>query len=470
MLDSLRLERPQSADFGRRIVLCHDWFKNVPALISRPSGPLKGEITAPGDKSISHRALIFGALAIGETVIDGLLESEDTKATAAALRAYGAGITKGQGGRWHVLGLGVGGFGQPDDVIDLGNSGTSARLLLGLAAAQPITSIFTGDASLRQRPMDRVTVPLELMGGRFIARGDGLMPITVRGTACPLPIEYRLPVASAQVKSAILLAGLAAPGETIVVEPVPTRDHTEHMLRHFGAEIAISEDSDGARRITLQGQPELSAAQVRVPGDPSSAAFPIAAAALIEGSDILVRNVGLNPLRTGFLTCLEEMGAALSYQNRRTAQGEPVADIRVRGGRLKGIEVPAERAPAMIDEFPVLAALAVFADGPTVISGAGELRVKESDRIAGMCAGLKALGLAVEERSDGMIIEGRRAGGSNRPAVIQSHLDHRIAMAFAVLGLAHREAVQIDDGAVVDTSFPGFLSLMAGLGADIESA
>jgi len=429
-----------------------------------------GETTAPGDKSISHRALMFGALAVGETRIEGMLTSEDIAATAAALRAYGAEIYVDDDHRWHVHGVGVGGFRQPDNIIDLGNSGTSARLLMGLAASQPVQSVFTGDASLRGRPMGRVITPLTLMGGEFIAREDGLMPITVIGATDPLPIIYELPVASAQVKSAVMLAGLAAAGETTVIEPIATRDHSEHMLRHFGADIRVEDHPDGGKRIIVVGQPELTAADVRVPGDPSSAAFPLAAAAICEGSDVTLRNVGLNPLRAGFIDCLREMGANIELINECALQGEPVADIRLRYRPLHGIEVPTERAPSMIDEYPILAMVACFAEGRTVMRGAEEMRVKESDRIDAVCTGLRALKIAVEEHSDGMTITGSGVLRSHDNAftTIESRLDHRIAMSFAVLGLARPGGVRVDDGRVIDTSFPGFCNMMHGLGADMK--
>ncbi len=412
---------------------------------------------------------MFGALAVGETVIEGLLESEDTQATAAALRAYGAEIAIDAAGHWHIHGVGVSGFHQPEDIIDLGNSGTSARLLMGLAASQPVQTIFTGDTSLRSRPMGRVITPLSQMGAEFIARDGGLMPLTVIGSNNPLPIEYTLPVASAQVKSSVLLAGLAAPGETTIIENTPTRDHSEHMLRHFGAEVRVEDLAGGGRRITIVGQPELTPARVIVPGDPSSAAFPLAAAAICPGSDVTVRKVGLNPLRAGFIDCLRDMGADIELQNEDAAQGEPVADIRLRSGPLRGIEVPPCRAASMIDEYPVLAMVASFAEGQTVMLGAEELRVKESDRIDAVCCGLRAFGIEVEERPDGMIVHGQTAisASENQPVTVASRLDHRIAMSFAILGLNQPGGVRIDDGSVVDTSFPGFRELMTGLGADL---
>jgi 3-phosphoshikimate 1-carboxyvinyltransferase len=437
----------------------------VPALVARRSRPLAGQIDVPGDKSISHRALMLGALAVGETAITGLLAGDDVLHTAACMRALGAEIARGEDGVWRVAGLGVGGLVEPDRVLDMGNSGTGVRLLMGLVASHPMTAIFTGDASLCRRPMARVTTPLAQMGARFVGRSGGRLPLAVVGTADALPIEYRLPVASAQVKSAIILAGLNTPGETTVIEPEPTRDHSERLLRHFGAEVRVEDDSDGARRVTLVGQPELRAADVVVPGDPSSAAFPTVAALIVPGSEVRIRNVGTNPLRTGLFTTLAEMGADIAFAEARIAGGEPVADLVVRAGGLKGVEVPAERAPSMIDEYPILAVAAACAEGTTIMRGLAELRVKESDRLAAMARGLAANGVAVEELPDGLIVHGRGrppAGG----ALVATEMDHRIAMSFLVLGLAAECAVTVDDDAMIDTSFPGFAALMGGLGAD----
>ncbi|MDA1098949.1 MAG: 3-phosphoshikimate 1-carboxyvinyltransferase [Proteobacteria bacterium] len=432
---------------------------------------LQGRITVPGDKSISHRSLILGALSVGESTIHGLLEGADVLATARALRAFGAEISRGINGVWHINGVGVGGLMAPSDILDLGNSGTGARLLLGLAATHGITSVFTGDASLRQRPMERVITPLQQMGARFEASGGGRLPITVIGTNRALPIEYRLPVASAQIKSAVLLAGLNAPGCTAVIEPRPSRDHTEHLLRHFGAEVTIGNDGDGARRITLTGRPELQPQTVRVPGDPSSAAFPIAAALLVPGSEVAVTGVGLNPLRAALLDTLRDMGAQITEHNRRQDQGEPIADLIVRAGPLRGIEVPSERAPAMIDEYPILAAVAAFASGRTVMRGISELRVKESDRISAMANGLGALGVQVEELADGLIVHGHDGAAPIRNCVsINTEMDHRIAMSFLVYGLAAQGPVRVTGCEMIDTSFPGFVELMTGLGARIEDA
>jgi 3-phosphoshikimate 1-carboxyvinyltransferase len=441
----------------------------APMQASRPKAPLAGMIAVPGDKSISHRALMFGALAVGRTEITGLLEGEDVLATAAALRAMGAGVERLAEGRWLVDGVGLGGLGEPDDVIDLGNSGTSARLLLGILATHPFTAFVTGDASLRRRPMGRVIEPLSHFGAQFRSREGGRLPLAVTGTANSVPTEYRLPVPSAQVKSAVLLAGLNTPGLTTVIEQEPTRDHTERMLRHFGARVTVEPQPEGGRRITVVGQPELTAAPIVVPGDPSSAAFPLAAALIVPGSDVTIANVGLNPTRAGLLECLREMGADIVLENRRTEGGEPVADLRVRAGPLKGADIPAERAPTMIDEYPILAVAAACARGRTVMRGLAELRVKESDRLAGTAEGLAACGVRVWVEGDDLIVEGAGnfpAGG----ATIAARLDHRIAMAFLVLGLAANRPVRIDDARPIATSFPDFVPLMSRLGAAFEPA
>ena len=436
-------------------------------LTAHPSEGLQGTAAVPGDKSISHRALLLSGLAVGESRIEGLLEGEDVLRSAAAMRAMGAEIERDSDGVWHVWGRGLGGLVEPDDVLDLGNSGTGARLLMGVIAGHGIQAVLTGDASLRVRPMKRVAEPLERMGARILTREGGTMPLTVIGSADPLPIRYRLPVASAQVKSAVLLAGLCAPGETIVEEPAPTRDHTERMLRHFGAAVAVEDDGgDAVRRITLGGQPELTGGDIRVPADPSSAAFPLVAALVAPGSRVRLPRIGTNPLRTGLLTTLEEMGASIRYENRGEEGGETVADLVAEAGPLQGVEVPAERAPSMIDEYPILAVAAAVAEGRTVMRGLGELRVKESDRLAAVAQGLAACGVAVEEGPDFLVVEG--AGG--RPpggGAIASRLDHRIAMAFLVLGLASEKPVTVDDSTPIDTSFPGFQGLMAGLGAGL---
>ncbi|BBK34984.1 3-phosphoshikimate 1-carboxyvinyltransferase [Allostella sp. ATCC 35155] len=430
------------------------------------AGPLTGEIAVPGDKSISHRALMLGSLAVGETVIEGLLEGEDVLRTAVAMRALGAMVSQQPDGSWHVRGVGVGALTEPAEVLDMGNAGTGARLLMGVVAAHPITAFFTGDASLVRRPMARVMTPLRQMGATFLARSGDRLPLGLRGASDPLPIRYRLPVASAQVKSAVLLAGLNTPGRTTVVEPEPTRDHTELMLRHFGATIDVEDGPEG-RVVSLLGQPELTGRPVLVPGDPSSAAFPIVAALLVEGSNVLIRNVGLNPLRTGLLTTLQEMGAAVAVENARVQAGEPVGDLRVRGtGPLTGVSVPAGRAPSMIDEYPILACLAAAGRGRTVMHGLGELRVKESDRLTAVAEGLAACGAVVSVDGDTLTVEGdghAPEGGGH----IATRLDHRIAMAFLVLGIATREPVTIDDEAAISTSFPDFVGLMNGLGARI---
>ncbi len=436
----------------------------APLISARPNAPLAGIAAVPGDKSISHRALMFGALAVGRTVITGLLEGEDVLATAAALRAMGAAIERAPDGSWRVDGVGVGGLAEPDNVLDLGNSGTSARLLLGILATHPFTSFVTGDESLRRRPMRRVTEPLSRFGAQFLCREGARLPLAVTGAANPVPIVYRLPVPSAQVKSAVLLAGLNTPGATSVVEPEPTRDHTERMLGHFGASVVVEPEPGGGRRITLTGQPELVAAPITVPGDPSSAAFPLVAALIVPGSEVTIANVGLNPSRTGLFTSLREMGADITYQNERIAGGEPVADLRVRAGALTSADIPPGRAPTMIDEYPILALAAACAHGRTVMRGLAELRVKESDRLAGIAEGLARCGVHVTVEGDDLLVEGD--GGPPRGgALIATRLDHRIAMAFLVLGLAARDPVRIDDARPIATSFPDFVPLMTRLGA-----
>jgi 3-phosphoshikimate 1-carboxyvinyltransferase len=430
-------------------------------------GPLRGRAEVPGDKSISHRALILGALAVGETRIAGLLEGEDVLDTGKAMRAFGATVERLGPGEWRVAGVGVGGFREPDDVIDHGNSGTGVRLVMGAMATTDITATFTGDASLRARPMGRVTDPLALFGAEARGRRGGRLPITLTGAANPLPVQYTTPVPSAQVKSAVLLAGLNAPGETVVIEKEATRDHTERMLRGFGAAVATEATAEG-RVITLRGQPELRPLAIAVPRDPSSAAFPVAAALAVEGSEVLLPAIGLNPTRAGLYETLLEMGADIGFGERREEGGEPVADLTVRFSALKGIEVPPERAASMIDEYPVLAALAATAEGATVMRGIRELRVKESDRIDAMARGLEACGVRVEEGDDYMIVHGRGPGGVAGGAVVASRLDHRIAMAFLCLGLGAKAPVTVDDGRPIATSFPDFLPLMRGLGAEIE--
>lgn len=437
------------------------------ALTAAPSGPLAGMAEVPGDKSISHRALILGALAIGESRIRGLLEGQDVLDTAAAMRAFGATVTRHGPGDWSVQGVGVGGLAEPAQVIDCGNSGTGVRLIMGAMTTCPITATFTGDASLNRRPMGRVTEPLALFGARAHGRPGGRLPMTVIGAADPVPVRYALPVPSAQVKSAVLLAGLNAPGETVVIEREPTRDHTERMLAGFGATLR-HEDMDEGRAISLTGQPELVAQSVAVPRDPSSAAFPVCAALIVPGSEIVVPGVSQNPTRDGLYVTLREMGACIAFENLRDEGGEPVADLRVRyTGSLQGVDTPPARAASMIDEFPVLAAVAAFAEGPTFMRGVRELRVKESDRIDAMARGLEACGVRVAETEDTLTVWGCGAAGVPGGATVSSRLDHRIAMAFLVLGLAAKAPVTVDDGAAIATSFPAFERLMKGLGARI---
>ena len=431
------------------------------------AGPLTGTIAVPGDKSISHRALMLAALAVGTSRIEGLLEGEDVLATAAAMRAMGATIARGEDGAWTVDGVGVGGLLQPESALDMGNSGTSTRLLMGLVTSHPISAAFVGDASLSKRPMQRVIAPLSLMGGDFTPSPGGRLPLMLRGMCPAIPIEYRLPVASAQVKSAILLAALNTPGITRVIEPVPTRDHSERMLAGFGAELSVEQDG-GTRIISVRGEAELRPQQIVVPGDPSSAAFPVVAALLVPGSDVTVRNVGINPTRAGLYEVLRAMGADLTFEHPRTVGGEPVADIRVRHSALRGIEVPPELAPSMIDEFPILFVAAALARGRTVTRGLDELRVKESDRLALMARGLLRCGARVEETADGLVVDGSDGAplaGNETVPTVAADLDHRIAMSFAVAGLASRDGIRIDDLAPVATSFPGFVELLTGLGA-----
>ena len=437
-------------------------------MISAKSGPLTGVAAVPGDKSISHRSLIFGAMAVGETRITGLLEGQDVLDTAKAMRAFGATVTRHGEGAWTVNGVGVGGFREPADVIDCGNSGTGVRLIMGTMATTPITATFTGDASLRKRPMGRVTDPLSLFGTRAYGRQGGRLPMTVVGAANPVPVRYALPVASAQVKSAVLLAGLNAPGETVVIEKEPTRDHSERMLIGFGARLSVEKTGEG-HVITLTGQPELRPQTVAVPRDPSSAAFPVCAALVVEGSDILVPGVSQNLTRNGLYLTLVEMGAEIEFLQPREEGGEPVADLRVRfSGNMKGIEVPPERAPSMIDEYPVLSVVAAFSHGKTVMRGVKELRVKESDRIDAMARGLEACGVRIEEDEDTLIVHGMGPGGVPGGATCATHIDHRIAMSFLVCGLAAKAPVGVDDGSPIQTSFPVFEGLMRGLGAEIE--
>ena len=436
-------------------------------MTARKSGALSGVAEVPGDKSISHRALIFGAMAVGETKITGLLEGQDVLDTASAMRAFGAEVVQHAAGAWSVHGVGVGGFSEPAGVIDCGNSGTAVRLIMGCMATTAMTATFTGDASLRKRPMGRVTEPLSLFGTQAYGRKGGRLPMTIVGAANPVSVRYALPVASAQVKSAVLLAGLNAPGQTVVVEREPTRDHSERMLRGFGAEVTVEPSAEG-NVITLTGQPELRPQVVAVPRDPSSAAFPVCAALIVEGSDILVPGVSQNLTRNGLYLTLVEMGAQIEFLNPRQEGGEPVADLRVCfSDSMQGIEVPASRAPSMIDEFPVLSVVASFAHGRTVMRGVKELRVKESDRIDAMARGLEACGVRVEEDEDTLIVHGMGPGGVPGGAVCAVHLDHRIAMSFLVCGMASKRPVSVDDASPIVTSFPKFEGLMRGLGADL---
>ncbi|HEX9858792.1 MAG TPA: 3-phosphoshikimate 1-carboxyvinyltransferase [Paracoccaceae bacterium] len=436
-------------------------------MTARKSGPLSGRAEVPGDKSISHRALIFGAMAVGETRITGLLEGQDVLDTAKAMRAFGAEVVQHGPGAWSVHGVGVGGFSEPADVIDCGNSGTGVRLIMGCMATTAMTATFTGDASLRKRPMGRVTEPLALFGARAYGRDGGRLPMTVVGAANPVPVRYTVPVPSAQVKSAVLLAGLNAPGQTVVIEREATRDHSERMLLGFGAELVVEDTAEG-RVITLTGQPELKPQSVAVPRDPSSAAFPVCAALVVEGSDIFVPGVSQNLTRNGLYLTLVEMGADIEFQNPREEGGEPVADLRVRSGPMKGIEVPPERAPSMIDEYPILAVVAACATGKTVMRGVKELRVKESDRIDAMARGLEACGVRIEEDEDTLTVHGMGAGGVPGGATCATHLDHRIAMSLLVLGMAAKQPVSVDDASPIVTSFPIFEGLMTGLGAVLE--
>ena len=452
------------SDLNRRIAaLPHS---AASPLAARRSPPLRGRIRVPGDKSISHRALIFGALAVGETRVSGLLEGEDVVNTARAMRALGATVERLGEGEWRVRGVGVGGFAEPSGPLDFGNAGTGVRLTMGAVAGCPIRVGFDGDASLRKRPMGRILDPLALMGACAVEAAEGKrLPLVLAGARDPVPIVYRTPVASAQIKSAVLLAGLAAPGKTTVIEPEASRDHTERLLRHFGAEVASSPEIEGGVRVTVKGQPELVPAPIVVPADPSSAAFPMVAALLVPGSEIVLEGVMMNPLRTGLLTTLVEMGARIEVLDRRSEGGEDTADLRVTASDLRGVDVPAARAPSMIDEYPVLAVAAAFAHGETRMRGLKELRVKESDRLAAVAAGLAANGIDYEITGDDLIVQGKRsvAGGGT----VATHMDHRIAMAFLMMGLPSEQPVTIDDAAFIATSFPGFTELMRGLGAEL---
>jgi 3-phosphoshikimate 1-carboxyvinyltransferase len=437
-------------------------------LTASRAGPLKGTLRPPGDKSISHRALMLGAMAVGETAVEGLLEGEDVLATAAAMRAFGATVTRTGPGAWRINGLGVGGLLEPESVIDYGNSGTGIRLALGVAGGHAFTTTFTGDASLVGRPMGRVLEPLRRMGVQAIARSGDRLPATIHGPDSLVPIEYRLPVASAQVKSAILLAALNGGGVTTVIEPVATRDHTERMLAAFGAAIEIETGDDNARIIRVQGGHALKPQIIRVPGDPSSSAFPIVAALIVDGSDVTVENVLLNPGRIGLIDTLREMGGDIGITGQESVGGEDVATIHVKASKLQGVSVPAARAPTMIDEYPILSIAAAFAEGNTVMEGIGEMRVKETDRIAAVVAGLRANGVETEDTPESLTVHGAAsvAGGGT----VTTHLDHRIAMSFMVLGLAADKPVSIDDSRTIATSFPEFRDLMTGLGAHFSEA
>ncbi len=434
-------------------------------MAARRGGPLVGRVRVPGDKSISHRALILGALAVGRTHVTGLLEGEDVLNTGRVMRALGACIERTGKGAWQVDGVGVGGFATPAAPLDFGNSGTGCRLVIGAVAGCPVTATFDGDASLRKRPMRRVLDPVERMGARVLAVADGgRLPLTLAGARDPMPIVFEPSAASAQVKSAVLLAGLAAPGETVVIEKEATRDHTERMLRHFGAPVEAEPYGPDGRRITLRGQPELAPADVIVPADPSSAAFPMVAALIVPGSDVVVEGVLTNPLRTGLFTTLREMGARIEVIEARSEGGEDIADLRVRASDLTGVDVPASRAPSMIDEYPILAVAAAFAEGTTVMRGLKELRVKESDRLAATADALRQSGVEVEIRGDDLLVHGRGRppGGS----LVKTHMDHRIAMSALVMGLGSDKPVTVDDAAFIATSFPDFAGLMRALGAD----
>jgi len=430
-----------------------------------PTGPLKGRIRVPGDKSISHRAIMLSALAVGESRVTGLLEGEDVLATAAAMRAMGAQVERTGEGAWSIHGVGVGALLQPQAALDMGNSGTSTRLLMGLIASHPIQATFVGDASLSKRPMGRVIEPLSQMGADIVASVGGRLPLILRGASPAVPISYRLPVASAQVKSAVLLAGLNTPGITTVVEPVPTRDHSERMLRGFGADLNVEIDADGARVISLRGEADLRPQVIEVPGDPSSAAFFLVAGLIVPGSDLVIENVGLNPTRAGLVEVLRAMGGSIEELDRREVGGEPVADLRVRHSALTGIEVDPALAPSMIDEFPALFVAASVAEGRTTTSGLDELRVKESDRLATMAAALGSAGARVEEREDGLVIEGTGGdplrGGAN--SQVATHLDHRIAMSMAVAGLVSTRGIEVDDVRPIATSFPMFEPMLDSL-------
>ncbi len=437
-------------------------------LTSKKAAPLTGYARIAGDKSISHRSIMFASLAVGESIISGLLEGEDVINTAKAMRAMGAKISRGDDGLWRIYGVGIGGLQEPEQVLDMGNSGTSTRLLMGLIGGHNISATFTGDTSLIKRPMQRIITPLEMMGAKFLSRSGSRLPLTVKGAIDTMPIEYELPVASAQVKSAIMLAGLNAAGRTTIIEKTPTRDHSENMLRHFGVNVEIEELENHANAIHIQGHQELQACAIDVPSDPSSAAFAVVAAVITEGSNITLPNIGINPHRDGIFVTLQEMGADIRYENKQKSAGEPIATIKASANNpLKGIKVPEHRVPSMIDEFPILAIAAACAQGTTYMSGLKELRVKESDRLLVMANGLKACGVNLEMGEDSLTIH-----GTGKPpeggALIKTALDHRIAMSFLVLGCVSDEAIKIDNAAPIKTSFPNFVEIMNDLGADIS--
>ena len=441
--------------------------KPIPMSSTRVTN-LRGQAKVPGDKSISHRSLILGALSVGQTKIQGLLEGQDVIDTANAMSSFGALVEKHKNGDWTVDGFGVGGFAEPEKVIDCGNSGTGVRLIMGAMSTSDVTATFTGDASLNKRPMARITEPLNLFGAKTFGRRNGKLPITVVGSKTPIPITYQTPVASAQIKSAILFAGLNSPGTTTVIEKEKTRDHTERMLQGFGAEILSEKTSDG-NIIRLRGYPDLKAQEIRVPRDPSSAAFPVCAALITEGSDILVPNIGLNPTRSGLFDTLKEMNANLSFENENLQGGEPMADIRAKfSPDMTGIDVPPERAASMIDEYPILSVVAAFAKGKTMMRDVGELRVKESDRIDAMTKGLKSNGLKIEEGEDWWSVEGREIDGVEGGGFCKTFLDHRIAMSFLVMGMASQRTITIDDGSPITTSFPSFENLMVQIGSNFQ--
>lgn len=434
-------------------------------LLSKKTSSIKGTIEVPGDKSISHRSLMLASQAIGKSKIMGLLEGEDVIATAGALRKMGVDIFKDKQGIWEVFGVGVGGLSKPDSELDMGNAGTGVRLMMGLVSSYKFPVTFTGDASLKSRPMARVTVPLEKMGASFDSKVGCRLPITFKGNPAPMPINYELPVASAQVKSAILLAGLNCPGTTSVIETIPTRDHTELMLKGFGADIKSEKLDNGSVKISITGYPKLKAMDIKVPGDPSSAAFPIVAALITNDSELIVKNICMNPNRIGLFITLKEMGANISFINERIEAGDKVADIVVKSSKLKGVVVPPERAPSMIDEYPILSIAASFAEGETFMQNLSELRVKESDRLSAIANGLKLCGVQIEEGSDYLKVKGGKVDGG---ATIKTHMDHRIAMSFLVMGMASNEPINVDDGKMIDTSFPEFKNLMNNIGAIIN--